>query len=375
MLSMSISTFMASAALLRMMPTRRHAAAIAQQTEVVNVTPDKDHVYYNEYDTFSQQQGMLQDIVRTSVYQFAMLENTGDFEAKTVLDVGAGTGILSFFAAQAGAKRVYAVEASGMAAKAETLIVANGKQDVIEVLNQKVEEVELDERVDVLISEPLGVALVHERMLESYFRARDAHLKPGGKMFPSESTLYAAPFSDEALYHEQYTKAAFWAKPHFFDVDLSALHEEALAFYCSMPVVGQIAPQTICAQPTGKRFDFTTMSIEQLQKFEIPFSFAVGAIAQIHGIALWFDCTFPGSQQKVVLDTSPNAPLTHWQQVRCLLQHPLVLGQGHVLSGKLVFETNEARGYTIHMTLVNDNTRAEATSTVVTQMWTGAGRG
>lgn len=143
--------------------------------------PDTDRVYFNDYSTLVQQQGMLQDQVRTSLYQFSMLENTSDFEGKTVLDVGAGTGILSFFAARAGAKKVYAVEASGMARSAEKLAAGNGLQDVVTVINKRVEEVELDERVDVLISEPLGIALVNERMLESYIRARDSLLKPGGK--------------------------------------------------------------------------------------------------------------------------------------------------------------------------------------------------
>ena len=174
--------------------------------------PDKDKVYFNDYSTLIQQQGMLQDHVRTSIYQFAMLENKVDFRGKVVLDVGAGTGALSFFAAQAGAKKVYAVEASGMAAKAEKLVESNGLSDVITVINQRVEDVTLDERVDVLISEPLGIALVNERMLESYVVARDRLLKPGGKMFPDHATLFAAPFTDEGLYAEQFSKAGFWSQ-------------------------------------------------------------------------------------------------------------------------------------------------------------------
>ena len=50
------------------------------------------------------------------------------------MDVGCGSGILSLFAAQAGAKKVYAVEASGAAEIARTLIKANGFDSVIEVI-------------------------------------------------------------------------------------------------------------------------------------------------------------------------------------------------------------------------------------------------
>lgn len=68
--------------------------------------------YFQFYGYLSQQQNMMQDYIRTSTYQRAILSNMADFRDKVVLDVGAGSGILSFFAQQAGAKRVYAVEGS-----------------------------------------------------------------------------------------------------------------------------------------------------------------------------------------------------------------------------------------------------------------------
>jgi ribosomal protein L11 methylase PrmA len=52
---------------------------------------------------------MLKDEVRTGKYQAAILHNAALFKDKVVLDVGCGTGILSMFCAQAGAKKVIGV--------------------------------------------------------------------------------------------------------------------------------------------------------------------------------------------------------------------------------------------------------------------------
>ena len=70
--------------------------------------------YFNYYGMLMHQQNMLQDYVRTNTYYQSITQNAQDFKDKVVLDVGAGSGILSFFAAQAGARKVYAVEASPM---------------------------------------------------------------------------------------------------------------------------------------------------------------------------------------------------------------------------------------------------------------------
>ena len=52
---------------------------------------------------------MLKDEVRTVTYRNAIYHNRHLFKDKIVMDVGSGTGILSMFAAKAGAKKVIAV--------------------------------------------------------------------------------------------------------------------------------------------------------------------------------------------------------------------------------------------------------------------------
>lgn len=57
------------------------------------------------------------------------------------------------FAAKAGARKVYAVDASAVAYKAISNIKENGLGDVIQVIKGKIEDIQLPEKVDVIVSE------------------------------------------------------------------------------------------------------------------------------------------------------------------------------------------------------------------------------
>jgi len=65
---------------------------------------------------------MLKDSIRTNAYKNAILKNKHLFRDKIVLDVGCGTGILSIFAAQAGAKHVYGVDAANIVNQAKKIV-------------------------------------------------------------------------------------------------------------------------------------------------------------------------------------------------------------------------------------------------------------
>ncbi|KAF5836189.1 S-adenosyl-L-methionine-dependent methyltransferase [Dunaliella salina] len=296
-------------------------------------------MYFKYYGMLQHQQNMLQDYVRTGIYHRAITSNKLDFRGKSVMDVGAGSGILSLFAAQAGASKVYAVEASGIVGYTQQL--ADGNADLgkcLQVIHAKVEEVDIAEKVDVLISEPMGTLLVNERMLETYLYARDRFLKPGGKMFPQVGRIHAALFSDTFLHQEVQAKAAFWTQDDFFKIDLSPLYNSAVDGYFSQVVVDAFDTNVLVSEPASKILDLGTCTAEDLQDVVIPLDLEVKAQGPcaVHGLACWFDVLFPGTNNPVWLTTAPGQPTTHWFQLRCLMKAPIyVPGPGHRLQGSL----------------------------------------
>ncbi|KAI1718379.1 ribosomal protein l11 methyltransferase (PrmA) domain-containing protein [Ditylenchus destructor] len=304
--------------------------------------------YFQFYGYLFQQQNMMQDYVRTSTYQRAIHDNSVDFRDKIVMDVGAGSGILSFFAVQAGAKRVYAVEASSMAAHCQELVRTNNLSSKVIVVAGKIEEVSIPEPVDVIISEPMGYMLVNERMLESYVHSRK-FLKPDGRMFPTTADLHFALFSDEALYLEQSQRCSFWCQENFHGVNLASLKNQAFEEVFRQPVVDSWNMGILISRTVMWSYDFEKDSAEKLHDITIPFELAVTRTCFLHGLASWFDVAFIGSARKVWLSTAPSEPLTHWYQVRCLLPTPIMVFSGQVVKGHLLMTANERQSYDLKM--------------------------
>jgi len=223
----------------------------------VSQEEEDGNVFSHYYGQLSHQQNMLQDAIRTTTYQQAIFQNAADFKGSKVIDVGTGSGVLAFFSAQAGAEKVYGIEMSRIAVAAKKLMEANGMAGKIDIVKGKVEEVELPlgdgKKVDIIVSEPLGFLLVHERMLESYIVARDRWLKPGGKMFPTNSTVFTAPFSDKELYDECMAKSSFWDYKDFYGLDLTCMKEAAKEEHFSQPVVGYFNPDCLLCKTTSDK--------------------------------------------------------------------------------------------------------------------------
>ncbi|XP_077025829.1 protein arginine N-methyltransferase 8 isoform X2 [Tamandua tetradactyla] len=151
--------------------------------------------YFDSYAHFGIHEEMLKDEVRTLTYRNSMYHNKHVFKDKVVLDVGSGTGILSMFAAKAGAKKVFGIECSSISDYSEKIIKANHLDNIITIFKGKVEEVELPvEKVDIIISEWMGYCLFYESMLNTVIFARDKWLEVDIYTVKTEELSFTSAF-------------------------------------------------------------------------------------------------------------------------------------------------------------------------------------
>jgi protein arginine N-methyltransferase 1 len=266
------------------------------------------------YADISVHQLMLSDSVRTLAYERALQAVIRPHHR--VLDFGCGTGILSFFAHRAGARRIYAVDRSQFIGGARAIARVNGF-DRIEFLYGE-DDVELPTAVDVIVSEWMGHFVFNESMLEPLARLRDRCLVPGGIMIPRRLTLHAGVVTDPTvLTRYQY----FQNRPYGIDfsplVACSTARTEALRLKPE-----QVATTVI---PLGALDMQTCRETPPFLAGTAVFTEATTA----YGLAGWFDAELADA---VGFGTGPFSPRTHWQQLGFPLPAPFHIEAGQPLA-------------------------------------------
>jgi len=265
------------------------------------------------------------------------------FQGKTVLDVGCGTGILSMFAAKAGAAHVVGIDMSNIIDQAQRIIEANGFKDKITLVKGKLEESTLPiEQFDIIISEWMGYFLLYESMLDTVLLARDKYLKPGGLIFPDTASMYIAAIEDQDYKEE---KINFWDNVYGFDY--SIIKDIALR----EPLVDTVELKAVVTNPCKiKHIDLLTAKKEDLT-FETTFELTATRNDYIHAFLAWFDVSFECTHKKVQFSTGPHAKYTHWKQTVFYTPNTLTISDGEKIKGRLTCAPNARNNRDLDITI------------------------
>ncbi len=134
---------------------------------------------------------MIVDAPRSGTYQRAIHKHVKP--GATVVDIGCGSGILSFFAAQAGAKRIFAIDFSPFIAYAKMSAARNGFAKKIQFIRSDLFKARTPEPADVLVHDQIGTFFWNEDMLRKISFCRGRFLKQGGKILPHGFEIYLVP--------------------------------------------------------------------------------------------------------------------------------------------------------------------------------------
>ena len=269
---------------------------------------------------------MLNDRARTQAY-IAALEAAVRPDS-VVVDLGTGTGIMAATAARCGAKRVYAIEASGIANVARALYADNGFQDRITLLEGRSTEIELPERADILVSELIGTEALEEGALEYTRDAVARFLKPGAQLIPERLRVFAQPIElpSVAIGEHVFTEetVSTWADWYGlrFDVLSEAKSELPYRFNVSP---ANAAAWTVLGDPVELyRVDFReplnpAVNVAQDARVTVP--------GRLNAVLSYFELDV-GAGQTITTQPSLAAPDCHWRCPVWLVPEPFPVEKG-----------------------------------------------
>jgi protein arginine N-methyltransferase 1 len=220
---------------------------------------------------------MSADPVRMAAYAQALQHHVKP--GCTVLDLGAGAGIMSLLACRFGAQRVFAVETGDAIHVMRELAQRNGMADRIVCLHANSMAVELPQRVDVIVADLRGTLPVHPGALEAIVDARSRFLKPSGALIPRKDVLRCALVSSPRPYDA--LQKPWRDNEYGFDMEPARRLLENVWWSVRL-TSDELLPETA----TLGAIDYSCTTTAD---FRGDAQLENGAPAQAYGVCVWFD--------------------------------------------------------------------------------------
>ena len=262
---------------------------------------------------------MLHDTARMDAFRRAIDASVqpGD----VVVDLGCGSGVLSFMACEAGAEKVYAIEGGPVIDVARELAIDNGFADRIEFLGGWSLEVGIPEPADVLISETIGNAGLDEGIVAWTFDARQRLLRPGAVLLPQRLRMWVAA----AESFDDYAVVSDW-RAVGLPYDYTAAHRRAARTLW----FADLTPGNLLGQPElAADIDLRTTSDGTIT--------AAGRLqvdrgGTLHALSCWFDALLCAG---VTVDNMPPRTGSSWSHGFLPLDRPMAVSVGDQLTWEL----------------------------------------
>src|SRR5688572_394280 len=276
---------------------------------------------------------MLTDRIRHEAFR-AALERAIEPGTSTVADIGAGTGVLAFFARELGAREVWLYDPGPALGLAEAVAARNGI-DGLHFVAERSLDVADPPRVDVVVAEVLGNFAYEEDVLET-LRDAQRYLRPGGTLIPASITQWVAPVAVDRFDRDLRS----WR-----DVGFGLDWSDAERMTRNNMYVFAIAPEDLLAD-AGVSWDSLDFDGSIASRRAGRALWQPREASTLYGFALWWECTLaPG----IVLSTSPYAPRTHWDQIYLPLLRPVEVEGGDEMLLAIETETGgDDSGIDVH---------------------------
>jgi len=274
--------------------------------------------WFNDIGILHYHASLLADDDRVDSFRAAILEvvRPGD----VVVDIGSGTGLLAYFACQAGASRVYAIEEGPVVALGREIALVNRFADRVEFVEGSSFEVQLPEPADVLISETLWNFGVGEGLAEVVADAR-RFLKPGARIVPEALELHVAAVQSDRCYAMLHDRPAdrhgidFSPLRHYQVNNVQMPHLDADGFLGPAARLLRIRSEDV----TDADLDASV-------------TLPIATDGVLHGVLGWFRARLsPG----VGLDNAPPSVRSSWAHALFPVQNPVAVRPADELALRL----------------------------------------